>query len=47
MEYGGYPERLQELNLDVSTEELLGAEGAFTYADLCAMLGNVGRRSCG
>jgi hypothetical protein len=31
---------LQELNLDVSTEELLSAERAFTFADLCAMLGN-------
>jgi hypothetical protein len=31
---------LQELNLDVSTEELLSAERAFTYADLYAMLGN-------
>jgi hypothetical protein len=29
---------LQELNLDVSTEELLSAERAFTYADLYAML---------
>jgi hypothetical protein len=33
-------EGLQELNLDVSTEELLSAERAFTYADLYAMLGN-------
>jgi hypothetical protein len=33
-------ERLQELNLNVSTEELLSAERAFTYADLYAMLGN-------
>jgi hypothetical protein len=31
----------QELNLDVSTEELLNSERAFTYADLYAMLGNV------
>jgi hypothetical protein len=31
---------LQELNLDVSTEELLRAERAFKYADLYAMLGN-------
>jgi hypothetical protein len=31
---------LQEVNLDVSTEELLSAERAFTYADLYAMLGN-------
>jgi hypothetical protein len=28
----------QELNLDVSTEELLSAERAFTYEALCAML---------
>jgi hypothetical protein len=34
-----HPE-LQELNLDVSTEELLSTERAFTYADLYAMLGN-------
>jgi hypothetical protein len=34
------PEPLQELNLDLSTEELLSAERAFTFADLCAMLGN-------
>jgi hypothetical protein len=34
------PERLRELNLDVSTEELLSAKRAFTYADLYAMLGN-------
>jgi hypothetical protein len=33
-------EALQERNLDVSTEELLSAETAFTYADLYAMLGN-------
>jgi hypothetical protein len=33
-------ESLQELNLDISTEELLSAERAFTYADLYAMLGN-------
>jgi hypothetical protein len=31
---------LQELNLNVSTEELLSAERAFTYADLYAMLRN-------
>jgi hypothetical protein len=30
---------LQELDLDVSTEELLSAERAYTYADLHAMLG--------
>jgi hypothetical protein len=34
------PEILQELSLDVSTEELLNAERAFTYADLHAVLGN-------
>jgi hypothetical protein len=34
------PEDLQELNLDVSTEEFISAERAFTYADLYAMLGN-------
>jgi hypothetical protein len=34
------PEGLQELNLDVSTEDLLSAERAFTFADLYAMLGN-------
>jgi hypothetical protein len=33
-----HPEGLQELNLDVSTEELLSAERALTYADLYAML---------
>jgi hypothetical protein len=31
---------LQELNLDVSTEALVSAEKAFTYADLCAILEN-------
>jgi hypothetical protein len=31
---------LQEVNLDVSTEELLSAERAFTYADLYALLRN-------
>jgi hypothetical protein len=31
---------LQELNLNVSTEELLSAETAFAYVDLHAMLGN-------
>jgi hypothetical protein len=36
----GRPAILQELNLDVSTEELRSAERAFTYADLYAMLGN-------
>jgi hypothetical protein len=38
--FGRHPELLQELNLDVSTQELLSAERAFTYADLYAMLGN-------
>jgi hypothetical protein len=33
-------ELLQELNLNVSTEELLSADRAFTFADLYAMLGN-------
>jgi hypothetical protein len=33
-------QELQELNLDVSTEEFLSAERAFTYADLYAVLGN-------
>jgi hypothetical protein len=39
----GWHERahsLQEVNLDVSTDEFLSAERAFTYADLYAMLGN-------
>jgi hypothetical protein len=35
-----HPEPLQELNLDVSTEELLSAERGVTFADLYAMLGN-------
>jgi hypothetical protein len=35
-----HPQLFQELNLNVSTEELLSAERAFTYADLYAMLGN-------
>jgi hypothetical protein len=35
----GPHEWLRELNLDVSTEALLNAERAFTYADLYAMLG--------
>jgi hypothetical protein len=39
-EFRDQPELLQELNLDVSTEQLLSAERAFTYADLYAMLGN-------
>jgi hypothetical protein len=33
-------ELVQELNLHVSTDELLSASRAFTYADLYAMLGN-------
>jgi hypothetical protein len=33
-------EELRELNLDVSTAELLSDESAFTYADFYAMLGN-------
>jgi hypothetical protein len=32
---------MEESNLNVSTEELLSAERGFTFADLCAMLGNV------
>jgi hypothetical protein len=35
-----HPELWQELNLDGSTEDLLSAERAFTYADLYALLGN-------
>jgi hypothetical protein len=34
-------ELFQELNLDVSTEEFLSAERAFSYADLYGMLGNI------
>jgi hypothetical protein len=37
-----HPELLQELNLDVSTDEFLSAERAFTFADFYAMLGNEG-----
>jgi hypothetical protein len=44
--FGGYSELLQELNLDLSTEELLIVESAFPYADVCAMLGT-GNTSCG
>jgi hypothetical protein len=33
-------EQIPEVNLDVSTEELLSAERSFTYADLYAMSGN-------
>jgi hypothetical protein len=36
----GPPELLQQLNLDVSTEEPLSAERAFTYADLYTMVGD-------
>jgi hypothetical protein len=36
----GRPEGMQELNLDVSPEELLNPERALTYPDLYAMLGN-------
>jgi hypothetical protein len=36
--FRGRRDFLQKLNLDLSTEELLSAEWAFTYADLCAML---------
>jgi hypothetical protein len=40
-EFRGDPsEILEELNLNVSTEELLSAERALAYADLHAMLGN-------
>jgi hypothetical protein len=39
-ELRGCLELLRELNLDVSTEEFLSAERAFTYTDLYAMLGN-------
>jgi hypothetical protein len=38
-EIRGPHELLQELNLGVSTDELLSAERAFTYADLHDMLG--------
>jgi hypothetical protein len=40
LEFGGNPEGLRELNLDVSTEELLSAKRGFTYTDLYAVLGN-------
>jgi hypothetical protein len=39
-ELRGHHKLYRELNLDVSTEELLSAERALTYADLYAMLGN-------
>jgi hypothetical protein len=38
--FRGRPEDLQELSLDVSIEEFLSAERAFSYTDLYAMLGN-------
>jgi hypothetical protein len=38
--FGRHSELLQELNLDVSTQELLSVERAFTYADLYVVLGN-------
>jgi hypothetical protein len=37
LEFGGNPEGLRELKLDVSIEEIISA---FTYTDLYAMLGN-------
>jgi hypothetical protein len=40
LKFLGFREIFRELNLDVSTEELLSAETAFTYADLYAILGN-------
>jgi hypothetical protein len=36
----GHQKLSRELNLDVSTEELLSAEKAFTYTDLYAMFAN-------
>jgi hypothetical protein len=39
-ELRGPPELLQELNLDVSTEDFLREKRAFTYADLYALLTN-------
>jgi hypothetical protein len=38
--FRGHTEPLQELNLEVSTEELLSAERAFTYVDLHDMSGD-------
>jgi hypothetical protein len=35
-----HPERLWELNLDVSPDDFLSAERAFTYSDLYDMMGN-------
>jgi hypothetical protein len=40
LKFLGFREIFRELKLDVCTEEFLGAERAFTYADLYAMLGN-------
>jgi hypothetical protein len=46
--FEGRRQVLQELNLDVSTEELISTERAFTYAGLYAMLGNEDTQSlCG
>jgi hypothetical protein len=39
-EFERRPRRMQELNLNVSTDEFLRAERGFTYADLCTMLEN-------
>ena len=39
-ELRGILPKLQELNLDVSTEELLSSERAFTYAGLYALVRN-------
>ena len=36
----GLRKMLRELNLDVSTDEFLSAERAFTYADFYAMVAN-------
>jgi hypothetical protein len=38
--FGDNPELPRELNLDVSIEELLSGEKAFTYANLYAMIGS-------
>jgi hypothetical protein len=39
-------EMVKELKLDVSTEELLSAARAFTYADLYTMLGDGDMVAC-
>jgi hypothetical protein len=39
--YRSHPRGFQELNLDISTEEFLSAETAFTYTDLYTVLRNV------